>query len=69
MINLRLSGLSSNMNIFNDRTKPYNEALARSDFDDVKGYIDSKFVRKTKKKKLKYKNITYFKFQSPIVTQ
>ena len=49
MINLRLIK-SSDVNLFNNRIKPYNAARSKSGFDDLKGDMDSVFIGKTKKK-------------------
>ena len=46
MINQRLSELSSDMQVFNDRVKSYNEALKSSGFDNLIGYMDSESIRK-----------------------
>ena len=53
MINYRLSKLSCDMQVFHDRVKPYNEALKRSGFYKLRGYMDSESIRKKQKEKRK----------------
>ena len=60
MINYRLSKLSCDMQVFHDRVKPYNEALKRSGFYKLRGYMDSESIRKNKKKRGRPRNITFF---------
>ena len=48
------------MKIFNDGIEPYNEALKRSGFDSLKGYMESEFIRRDNKKKRKPRKIIFF---------
>ena len=48
------------MYVFNDKVEPYNESLKNSGFDNLKGYMDSEFIRKNKKKRRKPRKVTFF---------
>ena len=60
MINRRLSSLSCNINIYNDRVEPYNTALRSSGFNDLKGYMNPEHIRSTKKKRRRTRKIIFF---------
>ena len=60
MIYQRLSNLSSDMYVFNDGVELYSEAPKNSGFDNLKGYMNSEFIRKIKIKRRKSGNVTFF---------
>ena len=60
MINRRISSLSCNIHVYNDRVKPYNTALRNSGFDDLKGYMNPEHIKTAKKKRRRTRKIIYF---------
>ena len=48
------------MQVLNDGVKPYNEALKRSEFDQLGGYMDFEFFRKNNKNERRPRNIIFF---------